>query len=155
MGMEIERKFLVRGDAWRSQTMGETRLKQGYLANEANASVRVRTGGDKAYLNIKSRTLGVRRAEFEYEVPLEDAERMLEQIAIQPFIDKTRYKIRHGDHVWELDVFHGANAGLVVAEIELAAEDEVFALPDWAAEEVSEDPRYYNVNLVEHPYSSW
>ncbi len=155
MGTEIERKFLVRGDSWRDEVSKETRFKQGYLANQPNASVRVRIQGERAFLNIKSTTIGVRRYEFEYEVPVEEADQMLEHVAERPFIDKTRYEIRHGAHLWELDVFHGENTGLIVAEVELGAEDEALEVPDWAGEDVSHDPRYYNVNLVKHPYSKW
>jgi len=155
MGIEIERKFLVANDAWRKDVISETRLKQGYLANQERASVRVRIGGNQAFLNIKSATLGIRRSEFEYEIPLSDAEDMLEQVAIRPFIDKTRYKVKCGEHLWEVDLFHGDNEGLIVAEIELDAEDECFELPEWAGEEVSGDPKYFNVCLVKHPCCRW
>ncbi len=155
MGTEIERKFLVKNDLWRKEVVSESRLKQGYLSNSANASIRVRLGGGKAHLNIKSTTIGIRRLEFEYEIPLEDAEEMLAGVAEKPYIDKTRYKVRSGAHTWELDVFHGENRGLVVAELELSSEDESFEPPDWAGAEVSEDVRYYNVNLIKHPYSRW
>ncbi len=155
MAVEIERKFLVVNDKWRSNIQSKTRLKQGYLSNRGNASVRVRMGAGRAFLNIKSATLGVRRCEFEYEIPVEDAEDLLEQLAMRPFIDKTRYKVACGSHTWDLDVFHGENDGLVVAEVELDSEDEAFEMPDWAGEEVSGDPRYYNVCLVKHPFSKW
>jgi adenylate cyclase len=155
MGVEIERKFLVANDAWRKSVISETRLKQGYLANQERASVRVRIGGDQAFLNIKSATLGIRRSEFEYEIPPDDAEAMLEQVAIRPFIDKTRYKVKCGEHIWEVDLFHGENEGLVVAEIELSSEDENFQKPEWAGEEVSGDPKYFNVCLVKHPFCKW
>ena len=155
MAIEIERKYLVINDKWRSNVISEARLKQGYLSNREKASVRVRIGAGRAYLNIKSATLGVRRSEFEYEIPVDDAEELLEQLAIQPFIDKTRYKVTCGAHTWELDIFHGENNGLVVAEIELESEDEVFEMPDWAGDEVSGDPKYYNVCLVRHPFSKW
>jgi adenylate cyclase len=155
MATEIERKFLVQNDLWRDQVIEESRLQQGYLANQNNASIRVRTANGRAWLNIKSATLGIRRLEFEYEIPLEDAEQILQEIAQQPFIDKIRYKVKCGDHVWDLDVFEGANNGLVVAEVELGTEDEAFEMPQWAGAEVSGDPRYYNVNLVQHPYRDW
>jgi adenylate cyclase len=155
MATEIERKFLVTNDSWRAQVISKERLKQGYLANQGNASVRVRVGRSKAFLNIKSAVIGVQRAEFEYPVPLEDAELMLSQLAQGPLIDKTRYKVRHGERVWELDVFYGENQGLVVAEIELSAPDEALELPDWAGEEVSDDARFYNHNLTSHPYTRW
>ncbi|MES9856745.1 MAG: CYTH domain-containing protein [Sedimenticola sp.] len=155
MAIEIERKFLVKSDDWKASVVSESVLKQGYLANQPNASVRVRTGNGKAYLNIKSVTIGIKRAEFEYEIPLDDAEDMLAQVAEQPFIDKTRYKVKCGEHIWDLDVFEGANSGLIVAEVELNSEDETFELPSWAGDEVSGEIRYYNVNLVQHPYSNW
>ncbi len=155
MATEIERKFLVKDDSWRAQVISETRYKQGYLANQERASVRVRIGAGRAFLNIKSATIGAKRHEFEYEIPLQDAEDMLLHIAAGPCIDKVRYEVPHGDHVWELDVFHGENAGLVVAEIELEAEDEPFDKPAWAGMEVTGDPRYYNAMLVRHPYSRW
>ena len=155
MGTEIERKFLVNNDAWQEQVLSSDRLKQAYLANQENASVRVRIAGGRAHLNIKSATLGIRRSEFEYEIPVADAEEMLETVAQRPFIDKIRYRVQCGDHVWELDRFEGDNAGLVVAELELASEEEAFEMPAWAGEEVSGDPRYYNVNLVKHPFKRW
>ncbi len=155
MSLEIERKFLVKNELWRDNVVSNTRLQQGYLANQKNASVRIRTGNGKAFLNIKSVTVGIRRLEFEYEIPLDDATEMLQQIAEQPFIDKTRYIVRCGKHEWELDVFEGENRGLVVAELELESEDELFELPDWAGNEVSDDTRYYNVNLIKHPFSQW
>ena len=155
MGIEIERKFLLRSDAWRKQADAGTRYIQGYLIGAQQASVRIRTEGTQAYLNIKSMTLGIQRLEFEYPVPLEDAQVMLAQLCSKPLIEKTRYRVTHGRHVWDIDVFEGANQGLVVAEIELATVNEAFDLPDWIGEEVSHDPRYYNVNLVQHPYSIW
>ena len=155
MATEIERKFLVKNDLWQDAVVSEARMKQGYLTSRGNASIRVRIANDKAFLNIKSATLGIRRLEFEYEIPLADADEMLASVAEQPFIDKTRYKVKHGGHLWELDVFEGENLGLIVAEVELASEDESFEVPPWSGEEVSEDPRYYNVNLVKEPYSLW
>lgn len=155
MGIEIERKFLVKNDQWRKSVVSDAVMKQGYVANQTNASVRVRIASGKAHLNIKSSTIGIKRAEFEYEIPLEEAEEILAQIAEQPFIDKTRYKVKCGEHIWELDIFEGANRGLIVAEIELNSEDEAFELPEWAGDEVSGDPKYYNVSLVNHPFNQW
>ena len=155
MGIEIERKFLPRSDGWRKEADTGTRYKQGYLIGAQQASVRIRIEGEQAYLNIKSMTLDIQRLEFEYPVPMADANVMLMQLCSKPLIEKTRYKVRHGRRVWEVDVFEGANEGLIVAEIELAAVNETFDLPNWIGEEVSHDPRYYNVNLVQHPYSSW
>ncbi len=155
MAFEIERKFLVKNNKWKENILSETVLKQGYIAHQPNATVRVRIAGDSAYLNIKSATTGISRAEFEYAIPLADAEAMLEKVAEQPFIHKSRYKVQWGGHVWDLDLFGGENAGLVMAEIELSSEDESFQLPPWAGEEVSADPRYYNANLVKHPFTQW
>jgi adenylate cyclase len=155
MALEIERKFLVVNDKWQDNVLSEAVLKQGYIANQPNATVRVRIAGDSACLNLKSATKGISRSEFEYPIPLEDAEQILAQLAEQPFIDKTRYKVRWGGHVWDLDLFAGENSGLIMAEVELSSEDEPFELPPWAGEEVSGDPRYYNASLVKHPYSQW
>lgn len=155
MAIEIERKFLVTDDRWRAASDGGTSYRQGYIAGSRHGSVRVRVQGDQAFLNIKSATLGVRRLEFEYPIPLADAEAMLESLCEKPLIEKTRYLLQQGRHHWEIDVFAGENAGLVVAEIELGSEDEDFQRPVWLGDEVSHDPRYYNVSLVTHPYKDW
>ncbi|WJW76749.1 CYTH domain-containing protein [Thiohalobacter sp. IOR34] len=160
MATEIERKFLVRSDAWRAEVIRSRRIRQGYLSQvtgpaAAPASVRVRIAGGQATLNIKSATLGIRRSEFEYPLPLADAEAMLDTLVQGALVEKTRHEVPRGEHIWEIDVFEGANAGLVVAEIELADEDEDFERPDWLGEEVSGDPRYYNVCLVDHPFRDW
>jgi adenylate cyclase len=152
---EIERKFLVNCEAWRAQAAPGIRFRQGYLAGGGKASVRVRVEGETANINIKSATLGVRRQEYEYPIPLADAHTMLESLCDGRLVEKTRYCVTVGEHVWEVDVFEGENAGLVVAEIELDHEDEAFIKPDWAGEEVSRDPRYYNVYLAQHPYKEW
>ncbi len=155
MATEIERKFLLTDESWRDAASEGIRFRQGYLVGSKHASVRVRIEGDSANINIKSATLGVSRQEFEYPIPLEEARELLETLCEQPQIDKTRYLVHYGAHEWEVDVFHGANEGLVVAEIELAHEDESFERPPWAGDEVSDDPRYYNVCLTQHPYSAW
>ena len=155
MPLEIERKFLLKNEEWRKQADAGTAYRQGYLVGSKQASVRVRIEGEVARLNIKSATLGIRRQEYEYSIPVDEAEEMLDTLCEQPQIEKIRYKLVHGTHLWEIDVFAGANAGLVVAEVELASEDESLELPTWVAEEVSDDPRYYNVSLVKHPYSAW
>jgi adenylate cyclase len=155
MAQEIERKFLVKDDTWRECVTKASFYRQGYLANSSGASVRVRVADEKGYLNIKSMTLGVSRHEFEYEIPLSDAEDMLDNLCVGPKIEKTRYFVKYGNHIWEVDVFEGDNEGLVVAEIELASEDEQFKLPRWAGKEVSHEERYYNVCLVQHPYKEW
>jgi adenylate cyclase len=155
MATEIERKFLVNGDSWRDAVLSQERIMQGYLANNQNATVRVRVKGAQAFLTIKGAAQGISRSEYEYPIPVEDAEAMLAELAVSPAIDKVRYRVRHGDQVWELDVFAGDNAGLVMAELELEHEDQPYDRPDWAGTEVSGDPRYYNVNLARHPYKHW
>ena len=155
MATEIERKFLVNSDLWRESADSGTRFRQGYLIGAEKASVRVRIEGDKANLNIKSATLGVRRQEYEYAIPLPEAEELLDTLCEQPQIEKTRYHVPVGDHTWEIDVFAGDNAGLVVAEVELEDEAEPFERPEWLGKEVSDDTRYYNVCLTRHPYKDW
>lgn len=154
MAKEIERKFLVSGDAWRALAQG-TVYRQGYLSTVKERTVRVRTIDDKAYLTIKGVTVGATRAEYEYEVPAADANEMLDDLCEKPIIEKTRYKIPHEGFTWEVDEFAGVNEGLIVAEIELADEDQAFTKPDWIGEEVSGDPRYFNANLIANPYTSW
>src|SRR3989337_798246 len=155
MAQEIERKFLVIGDAWRNQASSSVHFRQGYLADAAKCSVRVRVSDDKGYLNLKSATLDIKRTEYEYEIPKHDAEEMLARFCEYPLIEKTRHHVQYADHLWEIDVFAGANAGLVVAEIELDDIDESFSRPGWLGQEVSNDPRYYNVCLVKHPFKDW
>jgi len=155
MAIEIERKFLVTSEAWREAADAGTRFRQGYLIGAEKASVRVRIEGERANINIKSATLGVRRQEYEYSIPLAEAEEILDTLCEQPQIEKTRYHVPVGEHTWEVDVFAGDNAGLVVAEVELEEEDEPFVRPGWLGEEVSHDTRYYNVCLVRHPYKEW
>ena len=155
MATEIERKFLLCNDHWRGAADAGQVMRQGYLIGAERASVRVRISGERADLNIKGMTLGIERQEYEYAIPLAEAEEMLDSLCERPLIEKTRYHVRHGEHTWEIDVFSGDNAGLVVAEIELGSADEDFARPDWLGKEVSDDPRYYNVCLVSHPYKDW
>lgn len=155
MGVEIERKFLVKNDGWRSQADGGTLMSQGYLISDEKGTVRVRLEGDQARLNIKSMATGVSRLEFEYPIPAHDARQILSTLSRGPAVEKTRYRVRVGAHTWEVDEFSGDNQGLVVAEVELASEDEAFTRPDWSGEEVSEDPRYLNANLAERPWKTW
>ncbi len=148
MATEIERKFLVTNEDWKKETDSSSHLIQGYLSRGPERSVRVRTkGNDKAFLNIKSSTNGITRSEYEYEIPLEDAREILENIAVKPVIEKIRYLVRKGAHTWEIDVFARENTGLVIAEIELESEDELFDKPAWLGKEVSADPGYYNMNI--------
>ena len=155
MALEIEHKFLLRDERWRDQVEHSLRMRQGYLVSDATRSVRVRVAGDQGYLNIKSGTLGIARREYEYRIPLAEAEELLNTLCEKPLLEKTRHFIHYGDHLWEVDEFSGDNAGLIVAEVELGAVDEAFARPDWIGEEVSHDLRYYNSQLVRHPYKDW
>ncbi|MCU7926316.1 MAG: CYTH domain-containing protein [Candidatus Thiodiazotropha sp. (ex Dulcina madagascariensis)] len=155
MPLEIERKYLVINDNWKDHVVSQVAIKQGYLATTSKASIRVRLAGEEANLNIKSRTVGLSRSEYEYPILLENAQEMLDNLVAGAVIDKVRYKVRCGDHLWDLDVFHGANRGLLVAEVELSSEEETFQMPDWAGEEVSMDTRYYNASLVNHPFCDW
>jgi adenylate cyclase len=154
MGKEIERKFLVIDRRWQEGATG-VRYRQGYLAVGPPVAVRIRMAGGEAFLNIKKATLDITRDEFEYRIPIEDAEAMLNELCEGLSIDKVRYKIRYGGMLWEIDVFEGANEGLVVAEIELLDPDQGFEHPPWLGEEVSGDPRYLNTSLSRHPYAEW
>lgn len=155
MATEIERKFLVADDSWRDQVTHSQVFKQGYLASNEKSSVRVRIAGAHAWLNLKGATLGQSRLEFEYEIPVEDAEQILENLCDRPYIEKTRYYVEHAGHTWEIDEFAGDNAGLIMAEVELNSENERISLPTWIGKEVTEDPRYYNACLVKQPFNTW
>jgi adenylate cyclase len=161
MALEIERKFLVTGDGWRDAAHAVLPMAQGYINDlgaldrgEQKASVRVRIQGEAAWLNLKSRELGHTRQEFEYPVPLDDARALL-ALCVGGRIDKRRHLVRHEGHLWEVDEFLGGNAGLVVAEIELAAAGEKFVKPAWLGKEVTDAARYYNLALASHPWSVW
>ena len=153
MGEEIERKFLVTGTAWKARVKG-VRTRQGYLSTTPGRTVRVRVAGNRGFLTVKGKTRGLSRAEFEYGIPVEDAAALLD-LCKKPLIEKTRYRIPFRAHIWEVDEFHGANAGLVVAEVELENPGEKPALPPWIGREVSGEALYYNVNLVKKPFTSW
>lgn len=155
MATEIERKFLPKDDSWRAGADAGEEYRQGYLYSDPDLAVRVRLAGDEAWLTIKGGAEGIVRREFEYPIPRADAAEMLAHLCRKPLIEKRRHLLRHGRHTWEIDVFAGDNAGLVVAEIELGAEDESFERPDWLGEEVSADPRYLNSSLSRHPYRHW
>ncbi|UUA70953.1 CYTH domain-containing protein [Cellvibrio sp. QJXJ] len=152
MAIEIERKFLVVGDAWREANA--VFYSQGYLSSDKARTVRVRIAGEQAFLTIKGVTQGMSRAEFEYEIPLADAHELL-QLCEQPLIEKYRRKITSAGFVWEVDEFLGENQGLVVAEIELPSEDTLFTKPEWVGAEVTADVRYFNSNLVRLPFKQW
>jgi adenylate cyclase len=154
MGVEIERKFLLAGDGWRA--LGQpVLLRQGYLSSAPERTVRVRIEGEQGTLTIKGKSVGATRAEWEYPIPLADASDLLDRLCEQPIIEKYRRRIALGAHTWEVDEFLGANQGLVVAEIELDAEDQQFDKPDWVGEEVTHDRRYFNSSLIRHPFSLW
>jgi adenylate cyclase len=154
MALEIERKFLVNSEEW-LPTERFRRCRQGYLSMGPPVAVRVRIMDDVATLNIKTSTTEISRMEFEYEIPLEDAEELLVTACLGRIIEKTRYYVDYAGWCWEVDVFEGANEGLIVAEVELDSPDREFAKPVWAAKEVSSDPRYLNTYLSLHPYSVW
>lgn len=160
MAIEIERKFLVVSDNWRQAVVRQQTLRQGYLNRtsedaQGGASVRIRIAGDEAFLNIKQAVTGTSRLEYDYGVPVPDAVEMLDELCHKPLIEKTRHWVEHAGFTWEVDVFHGDNSGLIVAEIELPAEDTAFDKPDWVGREVTEQRRYYNVALCERPYREW
>lgn len=155
MAVEIERKFLVCGSEWKAVAAQRCRMRQGYLNRPGRASVRVRIEERRALLNIKQAVIGAERLEYEYPIPLSDAEQMLASLCEGAVLDKTRYYLRVGAHLWEVDEFHGDNAGLVIAEIELAHVGEDFIRPPWLGQEVTAERRYYNAALAHHPYARW
>ena len=155
MAIEIERKFLVKDESWRVHAEAGVFYSQGYISSSPRSSVRVRIADHAAWLNIKSATTPVRRLEFEYEIPLDDARELLDRLCTDPPVEKVRYHVEYAGRVWEVDVFEGANAGLVVAEIELDDEQDAFESPPWLGAEVSHDSRYYNMNLARLPFSKW
>jgi adenylate cyclase len=154
MAVEIERKFLVDHAVWTPAGTG-TLHRQGYLSTVKERVVRVRVAGDEAFLTIKGLAKHISRLEFEYPIPLDDAATLLNQLCERPPVEKTRYQQRVGNHIWVVDVFHGDNDGLIVAEIELTSEAETFERPRWVGQEVSGDPRYFNANLSINPYKTW
>jgi len=154
MAKEIERKFLVNGDEWRKGATGSV-YHQGYLCHTPERTVRVRLATGRGFVTIKGVTKGAVRDEFEYEVPAADAEAMLAHLCEKPLIEKTRYLVKHAGLTWEIDEFHGDNAGLIVAEVELQSADQQIEKPAWIGLEVTDDPRYYNANLVNRPFKAW
>ena len=157
MGIEIERKFLLHekaGASWKDGA-SSTYYCQGYLSREKNCTVRVRIGGGNGWLSIKGANTGAVRLEYEYAIPCTEALELLQNMAQHPLIEKNRYIIPYAGHIWEVDEFLGENTGLIVAEVELHSEEEAVELPPWAGREVTGDPRYYNSNLIEQPFSLW
>jgi adenylate cyclase len=155
VGIEIERKFRVINDSWRERVLQRTLLRQGYIANTRRASVRVRLAGEAGWLSVKAMARGLSRAEYEAAIPSQEANEMLDQLCEGPLIEKWRHIVVHQGSEWEIDEFLGANAGLVIAELELESEDAVFARPPWLGVEVTHDERYYNFRLSEKPYRHW
>ena len=154
MAQEIERKFLVRDDTFKT---GVTPLfiRQGFISTDKDSVVRVRIYGNRGFLTLKGSGTGISRTEFEYEIPVEDAHEMLEELCKGPTIEKFRYVIEYEGHTWEVDEFMRENSGLVIAEIELTHESEGFLKPPWLGDEVTGDPRYYNANLISNPFTAW
>jgi len=154
MGIEIERKFLIDETKLPTLKNGYT-IKQGYIQTVDHTTVRIRVRDKEAFLTIKGKNQGASRLEFEYSIPLSDAQEMLKSLCHTSLIEKTRYLVEHKGHTWEIDIFEGSNQGLIIAEIELESEDEDFSLPKWVSEEVTDDVKYFNANLVERPYRDW
>jgi len=154
MGIEIERKFLIDSAIIETLNNGQS-IQQGYVPTRQNTTVRIRIKGATAFLTLKGESLGASCSEFEYAIPVSDAKAMLGEFCTGTLVEKTRYEIVDGDHLWEIDVFSGHNEGLVVAEVELKHEGEHVNLPAWVREEVTGDPRYYNSNLLDYPYKEW
>jgi adenylate cyclase len=155
MHIEIERKFLVRNDSWKKAADDGIPYLQSYLAVARDRAIRVRLEGGKAFLNFKVALSEMRRNEYEYEIPFEDASQIIHAFGDRPAVEKIRYKVTHQNHIWEIDEFKGTNEGLVVAEIELTREDEPFEKPDWLGQEVTDDERYLNMNLFLKPFKTW
>lgn len=154
MGLEIERKFLLKNSDWEKCIDSKTSIRQGYLTTDAERTVRVRTTDETAFITIKGKTQRTTRQEFEYEIPFKDGESLL-KLCEAPLIEKTRFIVKDGGRTWEIDKFDGENEGLTIAEIELTSEEEEIHLPDWIGEEVSQDARYYNSSLIKNPFKNW
>lgn len=154
MALEIERKFLIDSNVLPVLTDG-MHIKQGYIQTADKTVVRVRIKDQEAYLTIKGGNQGIKRLEFEYPIPIEDAHQMIDNLCSKNIIDKTRYEVKIENHMWEIDIFHGENEGLIIAEVELDDENEDLLIPSWVFQEVSNDAKYYNSNLIANPYSKW
>ena len=154
MGIEIERKFLLKDDSWRDEERSTTGITQGYLNSDKTRTVRVRTNFDKAFITVKGKNVGIRRTEFEYEIPYDDAVKLLE-LCEQPIIEKARHVVTKDGVEWEIDEFYGDNEGLIIAEVELKRINQVIVKPDWLGEEVSDDSKYYNSSLITNPFKNW
>ncbi len=155
MAIEIEHKFLLANDSWRALVTHSENYQQGYLSSNSLTSIRVRLAADKAWLNLKSATIGTQRDEYEYPIPITDASEIITNLCQPPLIEKTRHFVNIQQHIWEIDEFWGENAGLIVAEIELSHVNEKFLQPSWLGLEVTGDIRYYNNQLCQQPYTTW
>jgi adenylate cyclase len=155
MGLEIEKKYLLKDDSWKKQVISGIYYRQGYISSQPGRVVRIRTIEDKAYLTIKGKSIGAVRSEYEYEIPYEEAVEILTQVCEKPIIEKIRYKLMYKDLLWEIDEFEAENKGLVVAEVELEDESQNIDLPPWVGEEVTTQEKYYNASLVKKPFSAW
>ncbi len=154
MGIEIERKFLLKNEEWRLEVSSKTIIKQGYLNSDKERTVRIRVRNDKGFLTIKGENTNATRQEYEYEIPVPDAESLL-LLCQKPIIEKVRYLVPRGGKTWEIDDFGGDNLGLILAEIELESEEEQIEIPSWIGTEVTHDTRYFNSSLISHPYSKF
>lgn len=154
MGVEIERKYLVINDEWKANAE-PTRLVQSYIQSAPGTVVRFRIAGKKAFFTLKGKTEGISRLEYEYEIPVSDAEEIIDRLCDKPYVSKIRNKVVFAGKTWEVDVFDGVNEGLVIAEIELKSEDEQYELPPWAGADVSDQPKYRNRYLSKHPFTTW
>jgi CYTH domain-containing protein len=153
MPVEIERKYLVKGEGWKPVDVSGMKIRQGYMFNDGGI-VRARVAGERGYLTLKGQGL-ITRHEYEYEIPAEDADEIIEYFCAGLVVEKVRYDVNYEGHLFSVDVFEGENEGLVLAEVELQSEEEGIALPDWIGEEVTHNPRYHNSNLLGLPYSQW
>ena len=154
MGIEIERKFLLANTDWKLLSNEGTPIKQGYLNSNPERTTRVRVKGDKGFITIKGKNEGTKRLEFEYEIPINDAEELL-ALCEKPTIEKIRYEVHINNNIWEIDVFEGENQGLIIAEVELESENQEVMIPSWIGEEVSHENKYYNSELIKMPFTKW
>ena len=155
MPYEIERKFLIDPSKLPAELPAGYKIKQGYIPTKNSSTVRVRIRNDEAVITLKGPKKNITRLEFEHPIPLDEAEEIITELCEDSYIDKTRYYLNFADHLWEIDVFHGANEGLIVAEVELGSEDEHYEKPEWVTEEVTYDPRYRNSRLLQNPFCNW
>lgn len=154
MGVEIEKKFLLKNEDWKKQCTKGVKIKQGYLNSHTERTVRVRLSDGKGKITIKGKTENITRKEFEYQIPYKEALSLI-QLCETPIIEKTRFKVKLGNLTWEIDQFGGENVGLIIAEVELKSENQILNIPSWIGQEVSKDSKYYNSSLLTYPYKNW